>query len=121
MVKKMLPPLPLAQPLKSQDLPGSMAIWFGWGCARPYQGMGLAQQLLYNVMVELFAAERVRMVMIDTQHDNVAALQFFRKLGFWARSKSRLSQQSQQYGGSRCQCHGEIGNGNKPQLKHKHL
>ena len=54
-------------------------VWLG--CAREYQGMGLAKQL-YDVMVELFAAERVRMVMIDTQHNNAAALKFFRKLGF---------------------------------------
>jgi len=45
------------------------------------QGMGLAAQM-YHVMVELFAMEKVRIVMIDTQQNNKGALKFFRKLGF---------------------------------------
>ena len=54
-------------------------VWLG--CAREYQGMGLASQL-YIVMLELFSMEKVRMVMIDTQHNNEGALHFFRKVGF---------------------------------------
>ncbi|KAL7573209.1 hypothetical protein ACA910_018863 [Epithemia clementina (nom. ined.)] len=54
-------------------------VWLG--CAPDYQGMGLAKQL-YHVMMELFAVEKVRMVMIDTQQNNEGALRFFRKLGF---------------------------------------
>jgi ribosomal protein S18 acetylase RimI-like enzyme len=54
-------------------------IWTG--CDPNYQGLGLASQL-YNTMVELFAIEKVRMLMIDTQVNNEAAIKFFRKLGF---------------------------------------
>ena len=46
-----------------------------------YQGMGLAREL-YDTMVELFAHEKVRMLMIDTQVNNESAIRFFRKLGF---------------------------------------
>ncbi len=51
------------------------------GCDPNFQGLGLASQL-YNTMVELFAIEKVRMLMIDTQINNEAAIKFFRKLGF---------------------------------------
>ena len=51
------------------------------GCDPNYQGLGLASQL-YNTMVELFFIEKVRMLMIDTQATNEAAINFFRKLGF---------------------------------------
>jgi ribosomal protein S18 acetylase RimI-like enzyme len=54
-------------------------VWLG--CHPDYQGLGLASQI-YNVMVELFALEKVRMLMIDTQQNNEGALRFFRKLGF---------------------------------------
>jgi ribosomal protein S18 acetylase RimI-like enzyme len=42
-------------------------VWLG--CAKEYQGIGLASQL-YTVMLELFSLEKVRMVMIDTQQNN---------------------------------------------------
>lgn len=51
------------------------------GCSPDYQGLGLASQL-YKVMQELFLLKKVRMLMIDTQENNEAALKFFRKLGF---------------------------------------
>lgn len=51
------------------------------GCDPIYQGLGLATQL-YNTMIELFQIEKVRMLMIDTQVSNDAAIKFFRKLGF---------------------------------------
>ena len=51
------------------------------GCDPNHQGLGLASQL-YNTMLELFAIEKVRMLMIDTQKSNEAAIKFFRKLGF---------------------------------------
>jgi ribosomal protein S18 acetylase RimI-like enzyme len=51
------------------------------GCDPNYQGLGLASQM-YNTMLELFAIEKVRMLMIDTQKSNEAAIKFFRKLGF---------------------------------------
>ena len=54
-------------------------VWLG--CSRDCQGLGLASQL-YSVMLELFALEKVRMLMIDTQKNNKAALGFFRKKGF---------------------------------------
>ena len=54
-------------------------VWLG--CSPNYQGLGLASQM-YNVMVELFHHERVRMLMIDTQRNNEGALKFFRKNGF---------------------------------------
>ena len=54
-------------------------IWTG--CDPNYQGLGLASEL-FNTMVELFAIEKVRMLMIDTQVNNEAAINFFRKLGF---------------------------------------
>jgi ribosomal protein S18 acetylase RimI-like enzyme len=54
-------------------------VWLG--CAPDRQGMGLATHL-YDVMVEIFAEEKVRMLMIDTQQNNIGALKFFRKLGF---------------------------------------
>lgn len=54
-------------------------VWLG--CHPDYQGLGIATQM-YNTMVELFALEKVRMLMIDTQQNNVGALNFFRKVGF---------------------------------------
>ena len=56
--------------------------WLVWlGCDSDFQGLGLATQL-YNTILELFALERVNMVMIDTQANNHGALGFFRKQGF---------------------------------------
>lgn len=54
-------------------------LWLG--CSTDYQGLGLASQL-YKITLELFCVERVRMVMVDTQSSNEAALKFFRKNGF---------------------------------------
>ena len=54
-------------------------VWLG--CAPEFQGLGIAKQL-YDVMLELFSLEKVRMLMIDTQQNNAGALRFFRKLGF---------------------------------------
>jgi ribosomal protein S18 acetylase RimI-like enzyme len=54
-------------------------VWLG--IHPDYQGLGLANQV-FNTMVELFALEKVRMLMIDTQQNNEGALRFFRKLGF---------------------------------------
>lgn len=54
-------------------------VWLG--CSKAYQGMGIAKHM-FNIMLELFASEKVRMVMIDTQQSNEGALRFFRKLGF---------------------------------------
>ncbi|KAG7349285.1 GCN5-like N-acetyltransferase [Nitzschia inconspicua] len=56
--------------------------WLVWlGCDPDFQGMGLATQM-YNTMAELFALEKVNMIMIDTQASNDGALAFFRKQGF---------------------------------------
>lgn len=56
--------------------------WLVWlGCDPSFQGMGLATQL-YNTMTELFALEKVNMILIDTQANNDGALAFFRKQGF---------------------------------------
>jgi ribosomal protein S18 acetylase RimI-like enzyme len=56
--------------------------WLVWlGCDPNFQGMGLATQL-YNTMAELFALEKVNMILIDTQANNEGALAFFRKQGF---------------------------------------
>jgi ribosomal protein S18 acetylase RimI-like enzyme len=54
-------------------------VWLG--CDPAYQGLGLAKQL-YHTLIEAFARENVRMIMVDTQSSNEAALKFFRKLGF---------------------------------------
>jgi ribosomal protein S18 acetylase RimI-like enzyme len=54
-------------------------VWLG--CSVNYQGLGLASQL-YTVMTALFAKARCRIVMIDTQQNNRAALAFFRNKGF---------------------------------------
>lgn len=54
-------------------------VWLG--IHPDFQGLGLANQV-FNTAVELFALEKVRMLMIDTQQNNEGALRFFRKLGF---------------------------------------
>lgn len=43
--------------------------------------MGVASRL-YQIMMELFAVEKCRIIMIDTQQSNDVALSFFRKMGF---------------------------------------
>jgi ribosomal protein S18 acetylase RimI-like enzyme len=56
--------------------------WLVWlGCDPDFQGVGLATQL-YNTMAELFALEKVNMILVDTQASNEGALAFFRKQGF---------------------------------------
>jgi len=54
-------------------------LWLG--CSQSHQKLGLGSKL-YNVMLELFAKESCRTVMVDTQVSNEGALQFFRKKGF---------------------------------------
>lgn len=53
-------------------------VW--WGCAPTHQGLVIAAQMCV-VMQELLAVEKCRILMIDTQQSNQAALGFFRKLG----------------------------------------
>lgn len=54
-------------------------VWLGTD--PDFRGQGIASKL-FNRFRDLMAAEDVRILMIDTEADNLPALQFFRKMGF---------------------------------------
>lgn len=66
------------------DKPGT-AWRYGWllwlGVSPRYQGRGIAARLLKQ-LTERFLANDCRMMLVDTDTDNRAALRFFRKQGF---------------------------------------
>lgn len=54
-------------------------VWLGVDPAR--QGLGVGSRL-FNLLRERYLAAGVRIMMVDTEADNLAAIRFFRKLGF---------------------------------------
>jgi ribosomal protein S18 acetylase RimI-like enzyme len=54
-------------------------VWLG--VDPDYQGYGIATKL-FNALRELMVEEGVRILVVDTEADNDAALEFFRKMGF---------------------------------------
>ena len=56
--------------------------WLLWlGVAPRFARSGVASRLL-NVLIRLFREKDVRIVLVDTDGENVAALEFFRHSGF---------------------------------------
>jgi ribosomal protein S18 acetylase RimI-like enzyme len=56
-----------------------LLIWLGVAPEWQKSGVGLK---LYHQFLELMTEEGVRMLIVDTEADNLPALHFFRKLGF---------------------------------------
>ena len=56
-----------------------LLIWLGVTPEWQKSGVGLK---LYNQFLDLMVEEGVRMLIVDTEADNLPALRFFRKLGF---------------------------------------
>ncbi len=54
-------------------------VWLGTNPA--YHGQGIASKLFYRFR-DLMLAEGVRMLLVDSEADNLPALRFFRKMGF---------------------------------------
>lgn len=54
-------------------------VWLG--VAPEFQGTGAAEKL-FNALLELMLESGVRILVVDTEADNQAALRFFRKMGF---------------------------------------
>ncbi|MBD3263767.1 MAG: GNAT family N-acetyltransferase [Candidatus Omnitrophica bacterium] len=54
-------------------------VWLG--VAEDYQRMGVAQKL-FNRFRDKMEEDRIRILLIDTQADNLAAIKFFKKQGF---------------------------------------
>lgn len=56
--------------------------YLSWiGVAPPYQGLNLGERL-YNRLEDVFDEEGVRMVIADTEADNLPAIEFFKAMGF---------------------------------------
>lgn len=56
--------------------------WLVWiGVDPAYQRQGIAEKLC-NSFMDIMVKSGVRMVLIDTEADNVSAIKFFKKLGF---------------------------------------
>lgn len=56
-----------------------LLVWLA--VAPEYQKMGVAEKL-FNYFAELMTKSGVRMLVVDTEADNLPALTFFRKVGF---------------------------------------
>jgi ribosomal protein S18 acetylase RimI-like enzyme len=54
-------------------------VWLG--VDPEYQGTGVAEKL-FHALLELMLEDGVRILIVDTEADNYAAIKFFRKMGF---------------------------------------